>query len=124
MALFTGFNTINRNQNNNKLIDLELVKRDLLNNFYTRRGERVMYPNFGSIIWDMLFDPLTESNLDIISEDVNRIINNEPRVTLNTTNIRETEFGIEINIELTFTPLNAVDTLTLTFDRRTLERGT
>ncbi len=34
---------------------IELAKQDLLYAFQTRLGERVMRPNFGTIIFDLLF---------------------------------------------------------------------
>ena len=56
---YRGFSTVSTGTQNFTLYDFELIKQDLLNHFYIRKGERLMQPNFGTIIWDMLFEPLT-----------------------------------------------------------------
>lgn len=63
-----------------KLSDIELVKMDLLNHIYTRRGERVMMPTFGTRIPDMAFEPLDDITLDIIRNDLISVFNFDPRV--------------------------------------------
>lgn len=62
--------------------DLELVKIDLLNHIFTRRGERVMTPTFGTRIPDIAFEPLDEVTLMIIEEDMRSVFNFDPRVKL------------------------------------------
>ncbi len=62
--------------------DLELVKIDLLNHIFTRRGERVMMPTFGTRIPDIAFEPLDEVTLMIIEEDMRLVFNFDPRVKL------------------------------------------
>lgn len=122
MALFTGFSTHNRNQNNNVLEDVELVKRDLLNHFHTRLGERLMNPEFGSIIWDMLFEPLTESNVVLIRDDVDRIIRSDPRVSLQDLDVVEKRNGLELRISVLYVGFNVIDTFEVDFDNRSNER--
>ena len=51
---YKGFSTIDQTKKF-RLTDIDLVKRDLLNHFSIRKGEKLMTPNFGSIIWNMLF---------------------------------------------------------------------
>ena len=59
MALFKGMSTVDRSGPPYSIVDAELVKRDLLNELYTKKGERVMRPNFGCIVWDLLMNPNT-----------------------------------------------------------------
>jgi phage baseplate assembly protein W len=120
-ALFRGFSTFNAGPKNNELIDLELVKRDILNQFYTRRGERVMMPNFGSIIWDLMFEPLDETNKETIKNDAITIVTSEPRVEMSDVKIIEFEHGIRLEIEVFYKPYNAYGTLEIEFDRRARE---
>ena len=56
-TIFKGFSTVDKIRAPYSLFDQELIKRDLLNEFQTRRGERLMKPNFGSIIHDLLMEP-------------------------------------------------------------------
>lgn len=120
-TLFRGFSTIGAGPRNNELIDLELIKRDILNQFYTRKGERVMYPNFGSIIWDLVFEPLDESNKEAIKNDAITIVSSEPRVDLSDVKLIEFEHGIRLEIDILYKPYNALGTLEVEFDRRARE---
>lgn len=67
-----------------KLQDIELVKMDLLNHIFTKRGERVMMPTFGTVIPEMVFEPLDEETVEIVRSEVERVLDFDPRVeTLN-----------------------------------------
>ena len=80
MATYIGYSSIGENLSSSRiLVDKELALRDLLNHFYTRRGERVMNPEFGSIIWDLVFEPLDSITEADILEDITRIVNSDPR---------------------------------------------
>ena len=57
---FTGFSTKNKSAINHVLTGKDLVIEDLMNHIMTRKGERVMMPTYGSIIHDLIFEPLTE----------------------------------------------------------------
>lgn len=61
---------------------MELVKLDLLNHIFTRRGERVMMPSFGTRIPDLPFEPMDSITLDILEEDLRAAVNFDPRVEL------------------------------------------
>jgi phage baseplate assembly protein W len=50
-----------------RVTDAELVKQNLYNHFNVRKGEKLMQPNFGTIIWNMLFEPLTEETKAILN---------------------------------------------------------
>lgn len=82
-GLYKGFSSFEfQARKTFKLRDLELVKMDLLNHIFTRRGERVMMPNFGTIIPEIVFEPLTVELVDTVREEVIRVINYDPRVEL------------------------------------------
>jgi len=51
---YRGFSTINQIKKF-RLTDVELVKRDLINHFSIKKGQKLMNPDFGSIIWNMLY---------------------------------------------------------------------
>lgn len=119
--IFVGFSSVDTNIKQTQWTDLELIKRDLINHFYTRRGERVMRPSFGCIIWDLLFEPMTADNVSLIVEDATNIVQLDGRVTIQTINLVEYEHGIQLQINLIYEPLNIVETFSLDFDRRTAE---
>jgi len=116
---YKGFSTV-AGVKSNQLYDIDLIKQDLINHFYTRKGERVMNPNFGSIIWDMLYEPLDASNKDEIVEDCKIIIAKDPRVELQDLSVMEYESGLRINIGINILPYNKTATMLLNFERETI----
>ena len=65
-----------------RLNDIELVKLDLLNHIFTRRGERVMMPRFGTLIPEMVFEPLDEETVEIIEDELIAVFEYDPRVEM------------------------------------------
>jgi len=118
---FIGFNTIDQPTPPYSLTNLELIKRDLLNQFMTVPGERVMLPNFGSNIPLYVMDPLDEITQDNIRNDAINIINNEPRVRLVDLQMYSQDQAINIVITLMFLPESIQDNLFLTFTTESAE---
>ena len=82
MALYKGYSTLGSEFTGSKLEDIELIKRDLLNNFGIRRGEKLMNANFGTSIQDIIMDPLTEDTKNLILDEIQQVIDYDPRVEL------------------------------------------
>lgn len=95
--------------------DIELVKLDLLNHIFTRRGERVMMPQFGTRIPDMPFEPLDAITLDILRNDLETVFRFDPRVKLLNLNITPSYDNNTViaAARLLYVELNIVDTLDL-----------
>lgn len=117
MATYKGFSTIN-NPKKFRLTDFELAKRDLQNYFMVRKGEKLMNPDFGTIIWNMMFEPLTVENRQLIVNDITRIVSYDPRLSVDTVNVTELENGLSIQINLTYIPDDQRDVLDLNFQQR------
>jgi len=113
---YKGFSS-NETKNNFKLYDIDLVKRDLMNHFYIRKGEKLENPNFGTIIWDMLFENFTSEVRRLITEDVEQIINYDPRVKVNALTIDSTDQGIRIQADVVYLPFNVNERMTFDFDK-------
>jgi phage baseplate assembly protein W len=113
---YKGFSTVDSSAGV-KLYDFELVKQDLLNQFNTRKGERLMNPEFGTIIWDLIYEPLTPDLRQKISEDIDRIVQSDPRVTPIFVNVVEQNYGFLIELTLQFVNTNQSENIILTFDR-------
>lgn len=111
MRVFKGYSTVGKEWGNFKIYDIELAKRDLLNEIYTRKGERLMSPEYGYIVWDVLFDPLTDELVDIIRDDTLRIVSRDPRLELNTLDVTE---NVDLQTLTVKVILNYVPTATLT----------
>jgi phage baseplate assembly protein W len=102
---------------NYKLYDIDLVKQDLLNHFYIRKGEKLENPAFGTVIWDMLFEQFTEDVKNIIAKDVEDIINYDPRIAVNEVQIDSTDQGIRIQADVVYIPFNVNERMTFNFDK-------
>lgn len=81
--IYRGLSFRNFSKNKSiKLYDIDLIKKDLLNNIFTRRGERVKMFMYGTRIPDLVFEPLDEVALNVIEEDLRSVVAGEPRVSL------------------------------------------
>ncbi len=117
VAKFRGFSTVDRIRAPYTLEGADLVKRDLLNTFYTKKGERAMRPEYGSIIWDILMNPDDTATEKEIRDDVIRIIDADPRVDHLYTTIIYMDHTIRIEINLKYVLLNNEDVLYLEYTR-------
>lgn len=113
---YRGFSS-NETKNNFKLYDIELVKRDLMNHFYIRKGEKLENPDFGTIIWDMLFENFTPQIKDLITKDVEKIINYDPRIKVNAVSIDSTDQGLRIQADIVYLPFNVNERMMFDFDK-------
>lgn len=133
MALYKGFSTKSfkfSNPNNivglldndfgpYSLNDKNLIIMDLLNHFNTRKGERLMNPNFGCVIWDKIFEPLTPALKNIIVNNVTEIIKSDPRISvLNRVIITESGdgTGLLLDAEVVIKNTNELVALNVNFD--------
>lgn len=117
MALYKGYNTVDNNTTKTRLEDAELIKRDLSNHFNIRKGEKLMRPDFGTIIWDALFEPMTEDLRDAIVEDVMEIIKYDPRIVAETVLVDEYENGILVEATVRYSNLNQTENMRFLFDQ-------
>ena len=117
IATYKGFSTIGNNFGSPKLTDTDLIKRDLLNHFAIRKGEKLMNGEFGTSLRDLIMDPLTEETKQLIIEEVNAVINNDPRVRPEEVTMDEYENGLQVQIVLRYVIDNQVETLQVRFDR-------
>jgi phage baseplate assembly protein W len=116
--IYKGFSTVDPTNYGSKLYDFDLIKQDLINQFYTRRGQRVMNPMFGTIIWDLLMEPLTEQVKEALTNDITRICNADPRVYPIQIKINEEERGYFVEITLAMKNTDQRTTLRLSFDQQ------
>ena len=116
--VFRGWSTaqVTPTNTNVSLNDIELVKQDLMNEFMTIRGERVMMPDYGSITWHMLFEPLIDANISDIVNNTVEIIAAEPRVEYINCNVTSEENTITLYIELIYKPTMTPFDLQVFFD--------
>ena len=114
---YKGFSSLSPDTHNYKLHDIALIKQDLINHFYVRQGERLMNPEYGCVIWNLLFEPLTPEVQNLILSNVNQIFNSEPRVQAGNIVITPYDTGLQIECVLTYVLYNVQEKLQLSFDQ-------
>ena len=118
---FKGFSSRAERQNF-KIYDFECAKQDLINRLSIRKGERVENPEFGTIIYDAIFEPFTDDLKDAILEDITANLNSDPRISTESIDVQEAEHGIAIQATITYVPLNITEKLAFNFDENSLLR--
>jgi len=114
---YRGFSSLSTETDSFVLYDLALIKQDIINHFHIRQGERLMNPEFGTIIWDVIFEPLTENLKDLILQNIETIINYDPRVRADNLIVTSYESGIQIECDLIYLPYNISESLRFRFDQ-------
>ena len=104
------------------IFDFECVKLDLINRLSVRKGERVENPEFGTIIYDCLFEPFTEEVKEAILEDITQNLNVDPRINAQEIRVSDADYGIAIQSTITYVPLDITEKLQFQFDENSLLR--
>jgi phage baseplate assembly protein W len=115
---YKGFSTTNPENRGSKLYDFDLIKQNILNHFNTRKGQRVMNPTFGTIIWDTLMEPLTPQIQNLLTKDIEAICTSDPRVYPTQIQVNEYEQGYLIDIVLVLKNTDQSSALKLVFDQK------
>ena len=87
-----------------------------------RKGERVENPEFGTIVYDAIFEPFTEQLKEAVLDDVTANLNADPRITATEILVTEADKGLAIQATLTYVPLNITEKLRFNFDENSLLR--
>jgi phage baseplate assembly protein W len=119
--IYRGFSTAGKIRAPYTLTDGELIKRDLLNELYSKRGERVMRPNYGVSIWDTLMNPLDDFVVQEIKDEVQRVVQKDPRVDLQEIFTEVLDHTIRVIVQLRYRPFLDEDTLFLEYARQDTE---
>lgn len=112
---FVGFSTVDQLRPPFSLTDIDLVKRDLNNQFATPMGSRLMLPNFGTNIYSYLFDPFDDYTKNSIIQDAVRIVQSDPRVELVSIDTFQENQALNIVMALSFQPQNVTESLFVSF---------
>ena len=118
---FKGFSS-RADKQNFKLYDFETAKQDLINRLSIRKGERVENPEFGTMIYDVMFEPFTEALKQAVVDDVTANLNADPRISTSEILVTEADHGIAIQATITYVPLNITEKLRFDFDENSLLR--
>jgi phage baseplate assembly protein W len=114
---YKGFSTVSNPNKNSSLYDYKLITQDLINQFNTRKGERVMNPNFGSAIWDLLMEPLTEDTRAALTDDIVGICSSDPRIITKQIDLTEYNQGYQLELTLQFAGTDQSANIKLNFNQ-------
>jgi phage baseplate assembly protein W len=118
MPTFIGFNTIDQFKKFT-LTDFELIKRDLLNYFNIRQGEKVGRPAVGTTMWNLVFEPQTEETAQLVINEMQRIVGQDPRIYLSDATVYAQENGLLVELEVQTVQGTNAERLSVFFDQRT-----
>lgn len=119
MTRIIGYTTVDQEYTSKPLSDLELAKRDLLNHFGIRKGEKWTNPDFGSNLPYYVFQPLDQITIDLITQDVFDVVTYDPRFELSSEEVIVNDDGqsVTVIIELLYIPTTTATDLQIKFDR-------
>jgi phage baseplate assembly protein W len=118
MSNIIGYTTIDQPYTSSNLSNIDLAKRDLLNHFHIRKGEKWTDPEFGCDLPLYIFQPLDDITMDAIKEEVFAVVNYDPRFVVDDTNIivNQDAHYVTINVKLTYVPTTTAIDLQIKFD--------
>ena len=99
MPTFIGFNTQGQYKKFT-LVDTELIKRDLLNAFNIRQGQLPGRPEYGTSLWDNLFENITDELVNSINREVQRVAGGDPRLQVISSYVYAQDNGMLIELEI------------------------
>lgn len=117
MATFIGFNTQDQFKKFT-LIDSDLVKRDLLNAFNVRQGQLVGRPEYGTSLWDNLFESQTSETEAAITREIERVAGGDPRIQISEIQLFSQLNGILIQVQIMIVPSTTSEQLSIFFDQQ------
>jgi phage baseplate assembly protein W len=117
MPTFIGFNTQDQYKKFT-LLDADLVKRDLLNGLNIRQGQLPGRPQYGTALWDNLFESQTNELVLSIEREIQRVAGYDPRIQVADIEVFPQENGILIQIQLYIVPSTDAQQLSIFFDQQ------
>lgn len=113
---FIGFNTQGQSKKFT-LTDQNLIRRDFLNSFNIKQGQLPGRPDFGTAIWNFVFESQTAETAEAIAGEIKRLAKYDPRIFVNNINVFSQKNGILVEVEVSYVNGVTSEVLSLFFDR-------
>ena len=117
MATFIGFSTVNQNKKFT-LIDMNLIKRDLINAFNIQQGQLVGRPGYGTTIWNNIFENQTQETIQTVTTEIQRVAGGDPRIFISNIEVFPQQNGLLIQLEIQFVQGQTAELLSVFFDQQ------
>ena len=118
MATYYGYSTID-NSKKFRLVDYELVKRDVMNSLMIKQGEKLGNPSYGTNVWGLIFEPQTDSTMKDLEYEMRRTVEQDPRVKVDDLQVYPQQNGVLVELFVTVLPTTEQQRLSLFFDQET-----
>lgn len=102
-----------------RMVDHQLVVRDFVNAFNIKQGQKVGQPGYGTTLWSFVFEPNTADTQFQLENEIRRVASLDPRLHLNSVRTFVQDQGILIEVELSVTPFDNAQFLSVFFDSNT-----
>lgn len=116
MTSFVGYSSKNKLKGPFTLRDVDLSVADFVNHLETRKGSRLMLPEFGSILPELVLEPFTADLVEQIKEEVLEIATEDPRLNINDVQVEQVEQAITIRISALYVPTQQEETIDLLYE--------
>ncbi len=105
------------------IVDAQLVIQDFINALNIRRGTKVGQPDYGTNLWNLLFEPNDSTTLSEVQNEIRRVASLDPRLVVNAIVPYTSNNGILLEIELAVSPFNQARLIKVFADRQTGRAG-
>jgi phage baseplate assembly protein W len=102
-----------------KLSDVQLVIQDFVNALNIRLGEKVGQPQYGTTLWNFVFEPNTPDIQFALETEIRRVAQQDPRIILDFVRCFPQENGLLMEVQFAVTPFNQASLLSVFFDSST-----
>tara|TARA_B100001287_G_C22661844_1_gene520782 strand:+ start:399 stop:773 length:375 start_codon:yes stop_codon:yes gene_type:complete len=116
MTSFVGYSSKDKLKGPFTLRDVELSIADFVNHLETRKGSRVMLPEFGSILPELVMEPFTSDLVEQIKSEVLEIAQEDPRLNINNVQVEQVEQAVSIRISAMYVPTQEEKTIDLLYE--------
>ena len=116
MASFVGYSSKNKLKGPFTLRDVDLSVADFVNHLETRKGSRLMLPEFGSILPELVMEPFTSDLVEQIKSEVLDIAAEDPRLNINNVQVEQVEQAVTIRINAMYVPTQEEKTIDLLYE--------
>ena len=96
-----------------KVTDETLVIQDFINSLNIRQGEKVGQPQYGTTLWNYVFEPNTPDVQFSLESEISRVASLDPRIVLNSVRAYPQENGILLEVEMAIQPFNQAQLLSV-----------
>jgi len=102
-----------------RMVDQQLVVQDFVNALNIRKGQKVGQPDYGTTIWDYVFEPNTQDVQIALEDEIRKVASQDPRIILNFVKAFPQENGILIETQIAVNPFNQELFLNVFFSNQT-----